>query len=202
MLNRRDALRLLAAGAALPLAPRSLLAVLREARALVGSEPAPRTLNAHQNAIVIAMSEMILPRTDTPGATDVGVSQFVDLMLTEWYDDQERSRFLAGLAEVDAHANAMFSHDFVGCSPTQQADILSWLGEKMQEQTDSRQERAMYDISPEPPEDFYLMLRRMTLTAYYTSEAGATDALHFEIIPGRYDGCAPTQPASEAPERK
>jgi hypothetical protein len=34
------------------------------------------------------------------------------------------------------------------------------------------------------------MLRRLVLTAYYTSEAGATQELHFEMIPDRYEGCA------------
>jgi hypothetical protein len=46
--------------------------------------------------------------------------------------------------------------------------------------------------------DFYPMLRRLTLVAYYTSEAGATEELHFEIIPERHDGCAQVAPDKEA----
>ena len=38
---------------------------------------------------------------------------------------------------------------------------------------------------------FYSMLRQLTLTAYYTSEMGATKELHFEIIPDSHNGCAP-----------
>jgi len=45
------------------------------------------------------------------------------------------------------------------------------------------------------------MLRHLTLTAYYTSEAGATDELHFEMIPGGYQGC-PAEPIKEEPERR
>jgi hypothetical protein len=40
------------------------------------------------------------------------------------------------------------------------------------------------------------------LTAYFTSEAGATDALHFEIIPDHFDPCAAAQPAKEAADRQ
>src|SRR5437879_5187327 len=103
-MDSRQALRLLATGAALHLAPSKLFAALREARALVNTEAALRTLDSHQNATVAAIAEMILPRTDTPGATDVGVSAFIDLILTEWYDEEERTIFLNGLADVDTHS--------------------------------------------------------------------------------------------------
>jgi Gluconate 2-dehydrogenase subunit 3 len=45
----------------------------------------------------------------------------------------------------------------------------------------------------EPPANFYSMLRWLTLTAYYTSEAGATQELHYQIIPDRFDACAEVQ---------
>jgi Gluconate 2-dehydrogenase subunit 3 len=73
------------------------MAMLRDARTVVSTPLAPATLNPHQETIVKTMAEMILPRTDTPGATDVGATEFIDLMLTEWYDDSDRERFLSGL---------------------------------------------------------------------------------------------------------
>ena len=202
MMNRREAIRLLAAGIALPVATPSAIAMLREARAVVGTGATLRTLNAHQEATVKAMAEMILPRTDTPGATDVGACEFIDLILTEWYDDSERSRFLKGLADVDAHTQTLFGKDFVECSPQQQAEILIALGEKMVAETEvTRNPRpARGDWSSRSNENPYSMLRRLTLTAYYTSEAGATSELHFEIIPDHFDSCAP-QPGKETPKQ-
>ncbi len=96
-MHRREVLRLLATGSLLQLAPSNLFAVLREAHSLIQSQAAPRTLNAHQQVTVKAMAEMIIPRTDTPGASDVGAAEFIDLILTEWYDEAERARFLSGL---------------------------------------------------------------------------------------------------------
>jgi hypothetical protein len=190
MMNRREALQLLATGAALQLAPGRLSAVLREARAVLGTPAAPRTLNAHQTASVTAMAEMILPKTETPGAKDVGVCDFIDLILTEWYDEEERSRFLEGLAHVDARSQALFAKDFVGCSPAQQADILAVLGEKMIEEEHAQEHfRRSAASAKRPHQNFYFMFRQLTLTAYYTSEAGATEELHFQIIPDRHDGC-------------
>ena len=201
-MNRREALRLLAAGAALPLAPHRLLA-LKEARVLLGDVAAPRTLNTHQFATVKTIAEMILPRTETPGATDIGATEFIDLILTEWYSDEERSSFLNGLADVDVRGRALFSHDFVDCSEPQQAEILTALGEKLLEEADAMrgQPRIGRARRAAPAGNFYAMLRQLTLTAYYTSEAGATSELKFEIIPDHHDGCAPVTADKEASNR-
>jgi Gluconate 2-dehydrogenase subunit 3 len=201
-MNRRDAIRLLAAGATLPFASEKMLAMLQEARAKIGTPPGPRTLNSHQFETVQTIAEMILPRTDTPGATDIGASEFIDLILTEWYNHEERDRFLIGIADVDSRSQLLFSRDFVACSPIQQADILTALGEKMMEDSTLARQGLHGDWASRRGEDFYTMLRRLTLTAYFTSEAGATQALHFEIIPARHDGCAQEESIKEVSERR
>lgn len=197
-MRRREVLQILATGTALQLAPSKLLMFLREARALIDTSSL-RTLNAHQDATVKALAEMIIPRTDTPGATDVGASAFIDLMLTEWYDDEDRNRFLKGLADVDSQARALIGKDFVDCAAAQQADMLRVLGEKMIEEA-GEQARVEHEFPSDA--SFYPMLRRLTLTAYYTSEAGATDELYFEMIPGRFIGCQSASPIKEAPQQK
>ena len=199
-MHRRDVLRLLATGSLLQLAPPTLFAVLREARGLTQSQTLPRTLNAHQHATVKALAEMIIPRTDTPGASDVGAAEFIDLILTEWYEEAERTRFLSGLADVDSRSQSLFGKDFVDGSSLQQSDILMALGEKMVEEV-GQQARPLRRRGASTPANFYAMLRHLTLTAYYTSEAGATDELHFEMIPGSYQGC-PAEPIKEEPEQR
>src|SRR5947207_4639417 len=110
---------------------------MREARKLVEAPAAPRTLNSHQDATAKVLAELLLPRTDTPGATDVGTAEFIDLMLTEWFDEQDRTRFLNGLAEVDLRTKTLFSQNFIDASPDQQTEILTWLGQKMTLTADS-----------------------------------------------------------------
>ena len=201
-MQRREVLRLLATGTVLQLAPAKLFAVLQEARNLVQAHTSRQTLNAQQYETVKVMAEMIIPSTDTPGATDVGTADFVDLVLTEWCDELDCKRFLDGLADVDSRAQSLFGKDFVDCSALQHADIVTALGEKMVEESKA---------SPGPPTrmrgysyspSFYPMFRRLTLTAYYTSEAGATNELHFEIVPGEYQGCVEAAPVKEASEHQ
>jgi gluconate 2-dehydrogenase gamma chain len=201
MMNRREALRLLAGGAALQLAPSKMLALMREARAVLQDQPSPtpKTLNPHQYATVKTMAELIIPRTETPGATDVGAADFIDLILTEWYEDSERTRLLAGIADVDTRAQALFAKNFIGCTATQQGLALDGLGEQMIEERERERERSWSDSEtstsgsetevPEESKNFYFTLRQLTLTAYYTSEAGATEELHYEIIPAHHAGC-------------
>jgi len=201
-MQRREVLRLLGTGTILQLAPTELFAVLREMRDLVQTPASPRTLNLHQYATVKAMAELIIPRTETPGATDVSAADFVDLMLTEWYQDSERSRFLAGVNDVDSRATKLFGKNFVECSATQQGDILSALGAEMAEEHHSGRMPALTGRGARPAQNFYAMLRQLTLTAYYTSEAGATKALHFELIPGMYEGCSHVPAVKEDPDQK
>ena len=197
-MQRREVLRLLATGTALQLAPAKLLVFAREVRVLMASQAGPRTLSPHQAATVTTMAELILPRTDTPGATDVGATAFIDLILTEWYEEADRSRFLGGLADVDARSQRLFGRNFVDCPALQQSEVLINLGEQMMEEAER--------VRDQPPTlgegpggvNFYSMLRRLVLTAYYTSEAGATQELHFEMIPDHYEGCATQEGGSGA----
>jgi glucoside 3-dehydrogenase (cytochrome c) hitch-hiker subunit len=205
-MNRREALRLLATSAVLPLAPGNLLAALRQAREIVGAQALPspqasRTLNPHQYATVQAMAELILPRTDTPGATDVGTAEFIDLILTEWSEERERLGFLTGLAELDARMHALFGRDFIECSVQQQQECLAAMGERMTQNAESlRGHSRQLQEAVEADVHFYPTFRRLTLTAYYTSEAGATQALHYQIIPDRHDSCAEAGSVSQKTE--
>ena len=200
-MKRRELLRLLATGTVFQLAPPQLLVVLGEARALLASQSSARTLNTHQEATVKAMAEAILPRTETPGAADVGASEFIDLILTEWSEEADRKRFLAGIADVDARSNSLFGKDFVDCQTVQQSQILVDLGEKMARDVARVNDQRVPEGEFPVDTNFYAMMRRLILTAYYTSEAGATEELHFEIIPGSYEGCPTEHSGKEAPKQ-
>ena len=71
-----------------------------------------RTLNPQQNAMVTTISEIIIPQTNTPGAKAARVNEFIDLILTEWYDDEEKSIFLTGLTEVDTRTRGLVRQRF------------------------------------------------------------------------------------------
>jgi Gluconate 2-dehydrogenase subunit 3 len=146
------------------------------------------------DATVSAMAERIIPQTNTPGAKAVHVNEFIDVILTEWYSEEDRARFLAGLASVDARTKQVFGKAFVDATPPQQTSILELLGNEMAQAFSALASapRGYRGSDPEPEDNFYFMFRRLVLTGYFTSEAGLIKQLHEEIIPGHYDGCTPT----------
>lgn len=85
----------------------------------------PRTLTPEQLALVTALVEHVIPRTDTPGARDAGVHRFVDALLTDHYRAPERTRFLAGLRGVDVRALRKHKKNFLATTRAQQVAILT-----------------------------------------------------------------------------
>ena len=146
------------------------------------------------------MAELIIPRTETPGTKETRVDEFIDHILAAWYTDDDRARFLAGLAEVDARSQKLFAKNFVDASSEQQSEILRALGEELAQAVSAltNAPRGYRGETPLPQDNFYLMFRQLTLAGYFTSEAGFTAQLHEEIIPGRYDGCVPVQSSNPA----
>jgi len=183
-MNRREAL--LALGGAAVLAD-PLFASGRSLRARLGSAGVLSVLDPHQNDTVVTIAEMVIPATDTPGATAAKVNEFVDLALAEWFDADERKRFLDGLAEVDARSRKRFGRDFTGCTPEQQTEMLQLLDAEVAGNRDA-EHRGLHR-EPSPSQRFFGNMKRLTLLGYFTSEVGVTEELHNPIIPGRYDGC-------------
>ena len=185
-MDRREALQLLMGGAAFQLASPKLFASLRSARMLLDTQTTLRTLNPEQSATVAAMAETILPKTDTVGATEAGTGQFVDLILTEWYTENQRSIFLNGLTDVDSRAQSAFGKKFVECSTDHREKILTDLGEQLTKDAQTARESSPgYRGSPtKPDKNFYYMMRDLTLTAYYTSEVVSQQPA-FQLSPDR-----------------
>lgn len=195
-MRRRDILKLLGSAAAISALPQEAFTVLAEASAHATNPNRRKTLSAQQNETLIAMTELIIPRTDTPGAKDTKVNEFIDLLLTEWFEPAEKKTFLDGLAQVDVQSRKMFSANFVACQPDQQIQLMKQLDGAAMEFAE-KQRAAKHDDTDAPPMDFFYQLKKLTLTGYYTSEIGFTQELGKEIIPPHYVGCAPVSEASK-----
>src|ERR1700720_3644754 len=195
-MHRREMLRMLAAGAALPALSTDMFAFFR------GSHPpegyALRTLNPHQNAPVVAMIDQIIPETDTPGAKAARVNEFIDVILAEWANDGERKNFLDGLADVDKRSNELFGKDFSSAASAQQLVLLRAMDEAAAFESVNLPPRAP-DYEDEGRDqqlqgNFFAVFKGITLHGYYTSEIGFTQELKLQIIPGAQHGCVPRGP--------
>jgi gluconate 2-dehydrogenase gamma chain len=191
-MERRQILKMVASAAALPAVHSNFYNILRSVHASLPDGDALKTLDAHQHATVSAMADLIIPRTHTPGAGDARVPEFIDLILSDWSDDRSRASFLHGLAAVDELSRQSFNKDFAASSAPQRAEILRLLGEEMvrDAQKIAANPRGGRGGLPEPHGNFYYTFRQLVLTGYFTSEAGAAQQLHFQVIPEHLDACA------------
>lgn len=83
----------------------------------------PEFFNAHQNETVIALSELIIPATDTPGAKAALVNRHMDHLLAASKPAQQ-SPISDGLAWIDAYSEKTGGKQFVKLKPTEQVAIL------------------------------------------------------------------------------
>jgi Gluconate 2-dehydrogenase subunit 3 len=194
-MQRRELLRLLAAGAALPVLSPSLLAHFQQAQAQVGSSYKLRTLSPQQNAQVVTMIDLIIPATDTPGAKAARVNEFIDVILTDWATESERQAFLNGLAGVDNKSNELYGKTFVDASVDQQTTLLRAMDDAAMAAHGNRRPRHGNTIPEERDKqlqgNFWDVFKGITIHGYYTSEIGFTQEENLQIIPGAYHGCVP-----------
>ncbi len=144
---------------------------------------APESLTVSQADLLGTLVDLIIPATDTPGAKDVGVPAFIDKVLVDWVEPDDRARFQTGLAAVDEEMRDAHGVSFLEATPEHQNALVTRLD---QEAIDARRRGA----NPLP---FFATLKELTLVGYYTSEIGATQELHWLALPGRYDGDMPLE---------
>jgi gluconate 2-dehydrogenase gamma chain len=178
-MHRRQVVRYLGAALALPFLPKSADAAITLGedlhRRLLAEEVPFRTLNARQQALVAAIADSLIPRTDTPSATDVKVPEFVDLIATEWMSDDERAAFLAGLNDIDAQG-------FVGLSRDKKDTTLTALDKARTDKTGAGHA--------------FGRLKALTVYGYFTSAPIQQDVLKTQVMFDGYHGDVPFTPAS------
>jgi hypothetical protein len=144
----------------------------------------PRVLEATQSGMIARIADTILPRTDTPSATDVGVLPWIDLVLAEYFSDAQRSVFLADLAAIDDFALTAAGAPVVRLEDLRLARVIATL------------DAASGSLDLTPPQRGYVHLKELIIHGYFTSKPVQQDILKFVIMPGRYDADVPLAPPS------
>jgi hypothetical protein len=183
-MQRREVVRFLGAALALPFIPRSAEAAIELGESLnarVGDVPF-RTLDVSQQALVTEIAEMIIPETDTPGATSMKVPQFIDLLLSEWASDEEKKAFLDGLRDIDTRAATLGARRFVDLPPARKVELLTSLDA-------ARADKSGAGLA-------FGRLKGLTVYGYFTSKAVDQEILKTQIFfPNGYQGNVPFTPA-------
>lgn len=180
-MNRRDLLKFGAGAAAVPAALGQQAPHPGHAQNTVTiSRPAgqwtPQLFDAHQNETVIALTELIIPATDTPGAKAALVNRHLDKALHDG-PMETQGDFLQGLGWLDGFAIRRHAKPFVGCTEAQQVAMLETL--------DDGSDPALAGGA-----EFFQLAKVMTARIYYATEIGFKELNKGGRVPSNLTGCA------------
>lgn len=176
-MNRRIAVKNLAllAGAA-TLLPACLSHTEPNAEA-----PAARkqlVLSAKQQRLLAELCETLMPRTDTPGAKDLRLPQYVQKMLRDCTPTKEQLLVVAGLGQLDEASQRQQGQAFEASPAAQRLALLQRLDQQPQ-------------LFAPALADCYRIVRQLTIDGYRGSEFFMTHEVVYEQVPSRYNGYFP-----------
>jgi hypothetical protein len=186
-MNRREALKRTAWAMGGVISAPAILGVLQGCTAKPVINWKPEYLTADQASIVSEVAEIIIPKTETPGAKDVGVPSFIDKIVKDCYSKEDQDRFSSGLTAFNEGAKKEYGDAFMDLDDEQRRAYVKKLHDEA-----LQAERA---TNPAPKRPFILTMKELTMLGFFTSESGATQVLQYDAVPGAYKGCIPLSEA-------
>jgi hypothetical protein len=136
------------------------------------------------------VGETILPTTSTPGAKAAQVGEFMAVMVKDSYTPADQKIFLEGIEQLNDASDKMYGKNFMEIDAKQRTALLTAL--------DKEQKEYMINKKSDEPSHYFRMMKELTLLGFFTSEVGATQALRYLPVPGKYDGCMPYKKGDRA----
>jgi hypothetical protein len=178
--TRRDVLKAASAMTAGALMPAMLAGCSPDGREATSASPASAQ---DDQALLEEIADTLLPTTArSPGAKAAGVGATMALLLTDCKAADVQQRVAAGLRAFRAACQER-GGEFAALAQSERERLLRETDAAAQQQGDAH---------------WFSTVRELALTSYFTSEIGATKALRYVPIPGRYQGCVPLQPGQPA----
>ncbi|WEK36818.1 MAG: gluconate 2-dehydrogenase subunit 3 family protein [Candidatus Pseudobacter hemicellulosilyticus] len=146
--------------------------------------------SAEDIAYLDEVAETIIPTTNTPGAKAANVGAFMSIMVKDCYDEANQKIFIEGMGKLNDASEKANKTRFTEATPEQRKALLITIDKEAKDYTKNKKK--------EDPAHYFTQLKQLTLLGYFTSEIGATQALRYVPIPGRYDGEMPYKKGDKA----
>ncbi|MFD1467083.1 gluconate 2-dehydrogenase subunit 3 family protein [Hymenobacter caeli] len=148
-------------------------------------------LDVDQIRLLDEVGDTILPTTAaSPGAKAAHIGRFMNVMVRDCYTPADQNIFMDGMTKLSEAANKQYSKSFLACTPAERTAFLTAL--------DKEQKAYTANKKADDPAHYFRMMKELTLLGYFTSEVGATQALRYLPVPGRYDGNVPYKKGDKA----
>ncbi len=157
-----------------------------EQQATAAAEFTPETV-----AFLDEVGETILPATATsPGAKEAKIGEFMKVIVTDCYDEKDQKIFHEGVAKLNDASKKKFDKDFVALNAEQKHELLVGLDGEMKDYNKGKKK--------DDPNHYFTLMKQLTLWGFFTSEPGATKALRYLPVPGKWEACIPYKKGDKA----
>ncbi|MVN22355.1 gluconate 2-dehydrogenase subunit 3 family protein [Mucilaginibacter arboris] len=153
-------------------------------------EKVSELFSKEQISFLDEVGNTIFPATNTPGAKAAGIGKFMAVMVKDCYLPKDQKVFTKGLSQLDEASQKKNGKKFLESDPKQRTALLVDL--------DNEQKAYQKTKKKEDPNHYFRMMKELTMLGYFTSEVGATKALHYLPVPGKYDGDVPYKKGEKA----
>jgi len=138
-------------------------------------------INPADENMLSALTETILPKTDTPGANDLAAHLFALKMVDVCYTKVNREKYIQGMKDFESWVTKKTGKTFYDASTAEKQSVVEELdGQKP---------------TNEGMSFFYQSTKRLTIQAYTTCEFYLTKIRGYKMIPGKFQGCVPLKTA-------
>lgn len=140
-----------------------------------------------KRAVIAELAETIIPVTDTPGAKDAAVQDYIINVMINCTPVIQQKKFLSGIQDLEDYTLNNYDKTVLKCSIDEKLEILNHF-EAHSGYSIKILNRINNKIFGKP---FYFKLKDLTVEGYCLSQAGATQGLAYDYIPGNYTACIP-----------
>lgn len=150
----------------------------------------PQYLSVKNAELVSSLVDTILPKTETPGALDVKVDMFIDLVYGKLNTKESQEAMDAEMETFDAKAKDQYGSRFADLSPEDKTAML-----KEEEAKSPKFNGSVWGtaVGTQEPVGFYRSLKSLALWGYFSSEEVGENILTYDPVPGPYQGCIPLE---------
>ncbi|NBT08361.1 MAG: gluconate 2-dehydrogenase subunit 3 family protein [Chitinophagia bacterium] len=141
-------------------------------------------------AFLNEIGETILPATNTPGAKEAKVGEFMSVIVNDCYETKDQIAFMAGMKTLNEASNKANGKTFMQATAEQRHNLLVEL--------DKEASAFQKTKKPDETKHYFTMLKELTLWGFFSSEVGATKALRYIAVPGKYEGTVPYKKGDKA----
>lgn len=197
-MNRREAIQRTALVLGYTISAPLAAAVLNGCKAKPDINFQPKFLSEDLARLVSAISETIIPKTDTPGAIEAGVPGFIDDILGTVYSTEQQNNFIDGINAFAAEAKNNLGKNFEEATPEEQLKFIQAKNTELLSGGGSAQSEGWWAAGTGKGKPFFLEIKELTLLGFFTSEPGATQVLQYNQVPGPFKGCVPLAQVGKA----